>query len=62
MEKEISDHVKRSHWKIYSRSEMRQTGYPGRVIMAVWSFKHKRNPFGVITKYKARYVRMEVKL
>jgi hypothetical protein len=22
--------------------------------MAVWSFKRKRNPFGVITKYKAR--------
>jgi hypothetical protein len=33
---------------------MRQTGYSGRVIMAVWSFKRKRNPFGVITKYKAR--------
>jgi hypothetical protein len=54
MEKEVSDHVQRGQWKIYSKSEMRQTGYSGRVIMAVWSFKRKRNPFGVITKYKAR--------
>jgi hypothetical protein len=54
MEKEISNHVQREHWKIYSRSEMRRSGYCGRVIMAVWSFKRKRNPFGVITKYKAR--------
>jgi hypothetical protein len=54
MEKEVTDHVKRNHWKIYSRQEMRQTGYTERVIMAVWSFKRKRNPFGVITKYKAR--------
>ena len=53
MEKEVSDHVQREHWKIYSRTEMRRTGYSGRVIMAVWSFKRKRNPFGVITKYKA---------
>jgi hypothetical protein len=41
MEKEVSDHVQREHWKVYSRSEMRQTGYTGRVIMAVWSFKRK---------------------
>jgi hypothetical protein len=54
MEKEVVDHVSRNHWKIYSRHQMRQTGYSGKVIMAVWSFKRKRNPFGVITKYKAR--------
>jgi hypothetical protein len=29
MEKEISDHVQREHWKIYSRSEMRRSGYSG---------------------------------
>jgi hypothetical protein len=33
---------------------MQQTGYTGRVIMAVWSFKRKQNPLVVITKYKAR--------
>jgi hypothetical protein len=49
MEKEFSDHVQRDHWKIYSRSEMRRSGYSGRVIMAIWSFKRKHNPFGVIT-------------
>jgi hypothetical protein len=55
MEKEISDHVQREHWKIHSRREMRRSGYLGRVIMAVWSFKRKRNPFGMITKlYKSR--------
>jgi hypothetical protein len=35
MEKEIADHVHREHWKIYSRSEMRRSGYSGQVIMAV---------------------------
>jgi hypothetical protein len=27
-------------------------GYQGHGIMAVWLFKRKRNPFGVITKYR----------
>jgi hypothetical protein len=54
MEKEVSDHVTRNHWKIYSCAQMRKMGYTGRVIMAVWSFKRKQNPFGVVTKYKAR--------
>jgi hypothetical protein len=54
MEKESSDHVTRNHWKIYSQAQIHQMGYTGRVIMAAWSFKRKRNPFGVITKYKAR--------
>jgi hypothetical protein len=35
MEKEVCDHVTRNHWKIYSRAQMRQMGYTGRVIMAV---------------------------
>jgi hypothetical protein len=50
MEKAVVDHVSRNHWEIYSRHQMRQTGYSGKVIMAVWSFKRKRNPFGIITK------------
>jgi hypothetical protein len=55
MEKEIADHADNKHWSIHSCEQMRKTGYQGRVIMAVWSFKRKRNPFGIITKYnKAR--------
>ena len=41
MEKEISDHVGRKHWQIYTRQQMKDTGYKGRVIMAIWSFKRK---------------------
>jgi hypothetical protein len=54
MEKEVSDHSERQHWQIFTRDEMKRTGYNGRVIMAVWTFKRKQNPFGEITKYKAR--------
>lgn len=54
MIKEIEDHTKRGHWRITSKEEMRQKGYSHRPIMAVWSFKRKRDPFGRITKYKAR--------
>jgi hypothetical protein len=51
MEKEIRDHVPGSRWQIYSRAQMRQMGYTGRIIMAVWSLKRKRNPFGIITEH-----------
>lgn len=54
MIKEIADHTKRGHWRITTRDEMRAKGYYHRPIMAVWSFKRKRNPVGEITKYKAR--------
>ncbi len=54
MHKEIKDHTDCNHWTIYSCEEMKRTGYKGRVIMAVWSFKRKRKPFSEITKYKAR--------
>ena len=54
MVKEIDDHTTRGHWRITTRQEMRQRGYKHRPIMAVWSFKRKRNPMGDITKYKAR--------
>jgi len=54
MEKEVQDHVDRKHWRIATREEKARLGNTGRVIMAVWSFKRKRNPFGVVTKYKAR--------
>jgi hypothetical protein len=54
MENEIQDHTQHKHWSIHTRSQLRKIGYKDHVIMAVWSFKRKRNPFGVITKYKAR--------
>lgn len=54
MIKEITDHTSRGHWRITTKDEMRQRGYQHKPIMAIWSFKRKRNPFGEITKYKAR--------
>ena len=54
MVKEISDHTKRGHWRITTKEEMKRKGYHHRPIMAVWSFKRKRNPMGDIIKYKAR--------
>ena len=55
MIKEIEDHTSRGHWRITTRAEMRARGYMHRPIMGIWSFKRKRNPFGQITKYKARF-------
>ena len=54
MVQEIHDHTSRGHWRITTKDEMRKRGYEHRPIMAIWSFKRKRNPFGQITKYKAR--------
>ena len=33
---------------------MEANGYKHKSIMAIWSFKRKRNPAGEIIKYKAR--------
>ena len=52
MVKEISDHTNRGHWRITTRDEMRKRGYHHRPIMAVWSFKRKRNPMGDIVEAK----------
>jgi hypothetical protein len=54
MIQEIHDHTSRGHWRVTTKDEMRKRGYKHRPIMAIWSFKRKRNPFGQITKYKAR--------
>ena len=54
MVKEIEDHTSRGHWRITSRQEMKERNYKFKPIAAIWSFKRKRNPFGDITKYKAR--------
>ena len=54
MIKEIDDHTQRGHWRITTRQEMKDRNYKHKPIMAIWSFKRKRNPMGDITKYKAR--------
>ena len=50
MYKEIMDHHNRDHWKIVNRHSV---GNP-KTILAIWSFKRKRLPNGVISKHKAR--------
>ena len=54
MTNEVEDHARREHWKIMTVSEMTSSGCKGKPIMGVWSMKWKRNPLGVIAKYKAR--------
>ena len=51
MQKEISDHKKRKHWKLVHQSEIKWA----KTIMATWSFRQKREKIiGKVTKYKAR--------
>ncbi|KAL7523405.1 hypothetical protein ACHAWF_000505, partial [Thalassiosira exigua] len=48
---EIGVHEKRNHWTLIKREDMP----PGmKTIMAVWSFKRKRYPDGMLNKHKAR--------
>jgi hypothetical protein len=50
MEIEINDHETRCHWDL-----MLCTDLPlgAKMIMAVWSFKRKRFPDGMLNKHKA---------
>ena len=48
---EIEVHEKREHWTLMERKDM-PTGT--RTIMAIWSFKRKRYPSGLLNKHKAR--------
>ena len=50
MNKEINDHHERKHWRIVMRDSV---GYP-KTILAIWSFKRKRFPNGIVSKHKAR--------
>ena len=54
MIKEVEDHTQRLHWRVTTITEMKHRGYKHNPIMAIWSFKRKRNPMGEIIKYKAR--------
>ena len=51
MIKEVVDHESRDHWTVMLR---RDKPVQDKTIMAIWSFKRKRNPDGTISKYKAR--------
>ena len=51
MDKEIDDHPSRGHWDIVRQS----TIPPGtKTIQAIWSFKRKRYPDGILNNHKAR--------
>lgn len=56
MNKEISVHTDRKHWEVMRKSDLPRddNGKRAKTIMSIWSFKRKRDPFGVIEKYKAR--------
>ena len=56
MNKEISVHTDRKHWEVMCKSDLPRddNGKRAKTIMSIWSFKRKRDPFGVIEKYKAR--------
>ena len=50
MQKDISDHEKRKHWKLVHRSETKGA----KTIMAIWSFRQKGdNIIGKVKKCKS---------
>ena len=51
MLKETKAHEDRGHWEVVKRSSM-PAGM--KTIQAIWSFKRKRFPSGLLDKYKAR--------
>ena len=50
METEINGHNDGKHWKIVRKSEAGTS----KMLKSIRSFKRKRNPDGIVTKYKAR--------
>ena len=51
MKKELSDHIKRRHWKVVPLKSIQKGKRP---LPMVWSMKRKRNPLGEVTHYNAR--------
>ena len=51
MKKETETHERRNHWDVVKRS---QVPVHVKTIQAIWSFKRKRFPDGLLNKYKAR--------
>jgi hypothetical protein len=50
MEIEINDHKTRRHWDLMLRTDLPLSS---KTIMAIWSFKQKRYPDGMLNKHKA---------
>ncbi len=50
MEIELDDHKTRSHWTLMLQKDMPTEA---KIIMAIWSFKCKRYPDGLLNKHKA---------
>jgi hypothetical protein len=50
MQVEVDTHQTREHWEIIPRSQMPKEM---KTIMAIWSFKRKRLPDGMLNKHKA---------
>ena len=51
MIKEVDDHENRNHWSIMHCCDM---PVDAKIIMSIWSFKHKQYPDGSLNKHKAR--------
>lgn len=50
MPDEIKAHEDNDHWEVVPRSEVGSH----KTILAIWSFKRKRYPYGTLNKHKAR--------
>ncbi len=51
VQKEVADHELWNYWTIVHCSTVLRTAKP---IQAIWSFKHKQHPDGILVKHKAR--------
>ena len=51
MKKETETHERRNHWDVVKQSEVPKHV---KTIQAIWSFKRKHFPDGLLNKYKAR--------
>eukprot|EP00957_Ditylum_brightwellii_P064913 4924541-Ditylum_brightwellii.AAC.1 len=51
MEKEINDHEDHNHWHVVNCDTLPAKAKP---IKAIWSFKRKRAPDGLLLKHKAQ--------
>ena len=56
MTKEVADHEQEEHRDMIPADQIKRdkNGKRHKPVMTVWGFKRKINPFGQITKYKAR--------
>ena len=50
MVKELKDHHRHKHWKLVKREEISNAT----IVKAIWAFKRKHRPDGLLLKHKAR--------